>query len=207
MSRKTWLLIVLIGIAMFMQGLRAEAQPRRTYYVYQVRIKGPAIPGIVGAQPFDRSGYLYLTSTITTRAVAGDVNGLDFFLVSGNPAGSPSPGALYFTTNSLAARNGSLSFRTSMLDLAMTVRVNGRSVMVTPFTTLTRQWLLFTARSGVTASPYMIEGGSINLLFNSSSTAFSGSIALIGRAAWYPSSQPVPYNATITGTYLGSAVY
>lgn len=208
MRGKTWLLLTCLwGLVLAISAARAEAQPRRTYYVYQVRIQGPAIPGVGGAQAFNRTGYLYLTNTITTQGVSGDVNGLDFFLVSGNPAGAPSPGALYFTTNSLAALGGSRTFRTSMLDLAAMVRVRGKSVTVTPFTVLTRQYLSFTASSRITASLYMIEGGSINLLFNSNSTAFNGSIALLGRAAWYPSSPQVRYSATITGTYLGSTVY
>jgi len=48
----------------------ASAQaPRKTYAVYQVRITGPGMPGVVGARPFDRVGYVYLTTTITTRGV------------------------------------------------------------------------------------------------------------------------------------------
>ena len=207
MRGQKWLSVWLAGLALIISVAHAEAQPRRTYYVYQVRIQGPAIPGVAGAQAFNRTGYLYLTNTITTRGVSGDVNGLDFFLVSGNPAGAPSPGAIYFTTNSLAARDGSRTFRTAMLDLAAMVRVSGRSVTVTPFTVLTRQYLSFTASNRITASLYMIEGGSMNILFNNNLTAFNGSIALLGRAAWYPSSPQVRYSATITGVYIGSTVY
>lgn len=200
-------LVVSAGLLLASPG-QADAATPHVYYVYQVQITGPAIPNVIGAQAFNRTGYLYLTSTISTKAVEGDVNAVDFYLESGTPAGSPSPGAIVFATNSAAAYDGGLAFRNAMLDLASQVKVTGNTVTVTPYKTLTQQYLYFTASSRSTASLYMIQTGSVTLQFNSNLTALTGgTIDLYGQAAGYPLSTPDHYHATITGKLLGTVTY
>ncbi len=180
---------------------------RRNYAVYQVRITGPAMPGVVGATAFDRVGYVYVTTTITRAGAIGDVNAVDFFLTSGLPAGRPEAGAIYYATNSAAARDGSASFRGAALDLASSCKASGGTVTAVPYTVLTRQYLYFTARAALTASLYMIESGGVQLTISKDLKSLVGGINLLGRSAGYPTSTPINYRAVITGKLIGTVTY
>lgn len=180
---------------------------RQLYRDFNVTLSGPAIGGVVNAQNFHRVGHLYLTDTITTMDLVGGVNAADFFLASGDPAGHPEPGAIYFATNTAALPDGADFVRNAMLDLARKDRFSGNQLIVKP-AKRSKFFLYFTAARGLTASLYDIVKGTIKLTFNSDRTVInSGTLNLQGRPAGYPSSPLVTYHAQISGQQNGTVSY
>lgn len=189
-------LYVLILIMSTVFGKSANAQ--MWVDVYDVTIQGPAIPNVVGAQAFKRTGLLYVTPTVTSLGITNGINPLDAYLVSGSPAGSPDSGAISFATNSFFFGG---SAGRSQIDLAyVTGSSSGKKITlnIRPDASFGTTFMnVFTARPGLTATLYFIGSGSVDLTFDFSKSVatLSGSINLVSQK------YNVPYKATVTGKY------
>ncbi|PPS45658.1 hypothetical protein B1A85_05285 [Chroococcidiopsis sp. TS-821] len=155
--------------------------------VYQVTIRGNVLQ-----RPFQRTGFVVVSPTVT-RVTQNGVNPFEVALASGNPYTSPDRGAIWFATN-----NRLVGSRAS-LDLAY-VNYNPGTAVVTiqPDSRIAATGSnIFTAVPGITATPYQIYGGYMQLQFQNNFQRIAGQIDVVGRGLTFSPSNR--YTAIISG--------
>ncbi|WNN89906.1 hypothetical protein [Gloeocapsopsis dulcis] len=155
--------------------------------VYQVTITGSVLQ-----YPFQRTGFVVVSPTVT-RVTQNDVNPFEVALASGNPYTSPQRGAIWLATN-----NNLVGSRAN-LDLAY-VNYNPSTAVVTirPDSRIAATGTnIFTVMQGITATPYQIYGGYMQLQFRNNFQQIAGQIDVVGRGLTF--SPWNRYTATISG--------
>lgn len=160
--------------------------------VYQVTISGTA-----SGNPFTRTGYVVLSSTIT-RTTTNGVNPLDVWLTSGNPLTSPQLGAISFGTNN-SYLGGS-----SLLDIAY-VAYNGTTQTITIQPDPSYGGIganVFNSSGGLLGSLYQIYGGQMQLQLRDGGSTIAGTVDVVAKGAYYYTQ--ASYRATVTGRFVGT---
>jgi hypothetical protein len=172
-----------------------------TALIYDVSLQGT----VNTSTSFQGTGRLVITSTITTSGTTNGVNPVDVALGLGNPAASPSPGAILYYTNAYLAGSN------SALDLAY-VSVSGNCLTVQPDPQLLmglqkQNPSMFTVSSSVTAQLYFVLQGTMKLCSNDGWQTLQGTVNYLG-SSFYSSPYPsMPYQATISGRFVGSTSF
>ncbi|MGV9366102.1 hypothetical protein ACWEF6_11565 [Amycolatopsis sp. NPDC004772] len=131
-----------------------EEAPRTPSGSYDVTISGS-----VSGTSFRRSATLRIVETISSSGTTNDVNPVDVCLVSGNPAGQPQPGAIWFGSNSGCVPGAGAGH----LDLA-TVDVDGDTVTVEPVENMAATGgNVFTSSSSIAACPFFPVSGRLRV--------------------------------------------
>ena len=186
-SRRVSLFRTLLVLAV-MGGLGRSAHARN-YVVYSVTLQG----SVFDYYTFRRGGYLFVTTRFTNVTNNG-LNPIEVELATGNPAGAPETGALWFMSN-----NGFLGSR-SLVDLAYVSSVGSRITVTADSRVSEVGANAFTARPGLGATLYHPYSGGMVLNFTNSSHNVTGSVNLLGHG--YSYSSGTPYRATLSGYYL-----
>ncbi|MEU5258261.1 hypothetical protein [Amycolatopsis sp. NPDC021455] len=148
------------------------------------------ISGSVSGTSFRRSATLRIVETISSTGTTNDVNPVDVCLVSGNPAGRPQPGAIWFGSNSGCVPGAGAAH----LDLA-TVEVDGDTVTVEPVENMAATGgNVFTSSSSIAACPFFPVSGRLRV---TAGGGVSGSIEVTGYGGAFCGN--TVYNATISG--------
>ncbi|MET8853212.1 hypothetical protein [Amycolatopsis sp. NPDC004625] len=148
------------------------------------------LSGSVSGTSFRRSATLRIVETISSSGTTNDVNPVDVCLVSGNPAGRPQPGAIWFGSNSGCAPGAGAAH----LDLA-TVDVDGDTVTVEPVENMAATGgNVFTSSSSITACPFFPVSGRLRVTADGS---VSGRIEVTGYGGAFCGK--TVYDATISG--------
>ncbi|WP_410613942.1 hypothetical protein [Amycolatopsis sp. lyj-109] len=148
------------------------------------------ISGSVSGTSFRRSATLRIVKTISSTGTTNDVNPVDVCLVSGNPAGQPQPGAIWFGSNSGCAPGAGKAH----LDLA-TVDVDGDTVTVEPVENMAATGgNVFTSSSSIAACPFFPVSGRLRV---SAGSGVSGSIEVTGYGGAFCGN--TVYQAKISG--------
>lgn len=162
-----------------------EAASRTPSGSYDVTLSGS-----VSGTSFRRSATLRIVETISSTGTTNDVNPVDVCLVSGNPAGQPQPGAIWFGSNSGCAPGAGAAH----LDLA-TVDVDGDTVTVEPVENMAATGgNVFTSSSSITACPFFPVSGRLRVTAGGS---VSGRIEVTGYGGAFCGK--TVYEATISG--------
>jgi hypothetical protein len=156
------------------------------------------ITGDVLQRSFTRTGVVAICPTLIQNGSQNGSNIVDIALISGNPAGIPEPGAIWFSTNS-----GLVGGR-ARLDMAFVAYNNStRTIDIRPDGQIAATGTnLFTASSGVVATPFTINNGQMLLQFDPTFRQINGQISVVG--AGFTFSPLNQYNATISGSYAGA---
>ncbi|MDX3194627.1 hypothetical protein PV458_40045 [Streptomyces sp. MN03-5084-2B] len=148
------------------------------------------ISGSVSGTSFRRSATLRIVETISSAGTTNDVNPVDVCLVSGNPAGQPQPGAIWFGSNSGCAPGAGKAH----LDLA-TVDVDGDTVTVEPVENMAATGgNVFTSSSSIAACPFFPVSGRLRVTTDGD---VSGSIEVTGYGGAFCGN--TAYQAKISG--------
>lgn len=166
------------------------------------RVAGQSLPatyevtlaGTAGGTAFERTARLRVLDTITEIGITNDLNAVDVCLVSGEPAGRPEAGAIWYGSNS----NCRPSNTGTAMDLGY-VTVNGGTITVEPderiAATLSNNFT--TSDDYLHAGLYAPVGGSLRVELDTDGTV-SGTVDLQGYVgAGYGNAT---YRASISGS-------
>ncbi len=176
---------------------------------YNIKMDGKTF----SAYPFSRSGQLTVTSGIKAAGIKNLSNGVNSHEVgfkSGNPAGSPSAGALWFGSNTALCKHQNMDCnivpQNAAIDLVYTKWLNSTTLQIdmdgryfngtAGGASLLGFLNNFNAKSGITASKYSVISGRIILKFSGNNV--TGTINISGSTlSGYLDG--CPYIATFSG--------
>lgn len=176
---------------------------------YNIKMDGKTF----NAYPFSRSGQLTVTTGIKaagTKNLNNGVNSHEIGFKSGNPAGSPSAGAIWFGSNTALCKYQNMDCniipQNAAIDLVYTKWLNSNTLQVdidgryfsgtAGGTSLLGFLNNFNAKSGITASKYRVISGRITLKFSGNNV--TGTINISGSTlSGYLDG--CPYVATFSG--------
>jgi hypothetical protein len=186
------IVILLFGFTLLLAYLKDKPvlyANNRSYQVYEV-----IIGGAVGDRPFNRSGTLFVRSGSNHPEELTSGNLVDFWLVSGKPAGTAGKGAIWLATSSIFYGSGqetllaSVSAQDSVLVAEMFPEFGGGN----------KNAFSLSAQRAENASE--ISAGQVRFQLRPSGH-IEGSLNLTG---FNPDSQSfLVYEATISGQYVG----
>jgi len=176
---------------------------------YNIKIDGKTF----NAYPFSRNGQLTVTTGIKaagSKNLSNGVNSHEVGFKSGNPAGSPSAGAIWFGSNTALCKYQNMDCniipQNAAIDLVYTKWLNSNTLQVdidgryfsgtAGGTSLLGFLNNFNAKSGITASKYRVISGRIILKFSGNNV--TGTINISGSTlSGYLDG--CPYTATFSG--------
>jgi hypothetical protein len=184
-------LLSLLSIA----GIIIAAMSASPAFAGQIDLYSVTLRGVVQGRSFARQGTVGIATRVPTPTQNG-ANPLELVIVSGNPAISPQIGAIQFGTNTFF-----LGGRAS-LDMAFVSFANN-CIIARPDQRMSATGLNgFNSRSGLTADFYQIFAGDLSVCSTNGFRTISGSVNILGTGAIFHSN--TPYQATLTGTFIGS---
>ncbi|MEH2316221.1 hypothetical protein [Nostoc sp.] len=151
------------------------------------------ISGNVIGYPFQRTGQLFTANTVT-NVTQNDINPIEVAISSGNPFSAPDTGAIWFATNNTFLDSSStldlayVNFSTDNVNTSITTIYPDQRIAATGSN-------IFTAITGITATPYTIYGGEIQLQFYNNFNNVSGTINVVGKGVAFGNM----YQANISG--------
>lgn len=159
------------------------------YLIYNVTLQGAS-----SGWSFMRLGKMALAPTAATYGTTNGVNPFDVLIISGNVWGTGGIGAISFATNT------ALIGGVAKVDLAymsynqttckLDIRVDNR--LGQTFGSA------FTSKSGITAQPWAVQGGSAVLQFSKDLKTVKGTLDLVGRGSLYGNAS---YRASVNGSF------
>lgn len=138
---------------------------------------------------------------ITSTGTSTPANEWEFWLQLGNPTTNPSPGAIYFATNSGITNTTSLAM--AQLQLA-DIQPNSEGYFeVYPRLYESQQMVnLFNISGGFTATPFTITDGAMGIAFSEDFNEVGAVVEFLGRSQFTVGTRAdVPYQAEIEGTF------
>lgn len=166
-----------------------------------------AIQGYTNGYPFQVQGWLLMTPKIDQFNMS-DARSYDFFLIVGSPAATPETGAIWFATNSGYFSLIDSATSASQLNLTSVIydgSTNSFFMQVDPNIAAAGIFNMFSSSTGVVGDAWMVRDGQMQLQFAPDWSAVGGQVSLLGTGWLYYAS--APYNASISGTYVGMSYW
>jgi hypothetical protein len=225
MKRRFWPLIgLMVTVCAFAQqgGLNAlHSQPSAqatkqalgvrealgvNFWAWQVNITGD-IQGV----PFQRQGYLLLTSQLSGDGVASGTNPVEVAFYSGDPWASPETGAVRFVTNGALTQlfgSGQAIAGINFAQVTANFQQDGGTlqVQVDSSTAAASQFFnSFNTSGGVTGGILEVMDGGLNLSFQAGFSTVTGEVLFYGTG--YLTYGTVPYHAQLSGQFIKSGTF
>lgn len=184
-------------------GFLAPPLSGRPFALYDVVLSGPSAIG-----PFQRTGVLFLTGTITVFGTNNGINQNDLILLSGSPGTFPEPGAIRFSTNSALTNLIQARCSQAALDFVFTATdpVAGRLDIAPDFNVAAAgAFNQFNVAGGLFANVLQIRQGLMQVFFLQGGTVLTGQIQFLGAGFISPST--AVYEANLVGQLRGTGIF